>query len=462
MALSVPTDLIRSAYLGTPAGYLGSYLILLLGACESSDPPPVSPPGGSPNPLAVRVHRFQISQHPFLIFPLTQPELQRVLTETASVIAQNHRAPTEACPVAIEQVGPILKLPADAPSVVRSNNDFNRLERPGLGGEDPDIRAVHVVQGINWCGGNSPNIIGCANIPGRAIVVVRQPDITTEGQLWGHEFGHNRGLDHVSNPARLMNPVLMSTAKDLVPNECQSYRGPEPLVTAQTSRFPSPATAATNDPQGDILAFVRQIRPHGAADLITAAARFGAADVEKIMPLLNDPAERKAWANIVLTAGAAGDPATAGSLIAFLFDRNRDPTDIAAEQARQQVPIALGFLAQRSDNKTAMTFLLRHGQPGAWRTYTPRTLSIGAATGMERLMASQTIEGLVMSGRPAAIAQLEADLNALRNTGRLTLPGSVRGATSDDTVRESEMLTDALQRAGRVQSEGLGAAYRRE
>jgi len=25
MALSVPTDLIRSAYLGTPAGYLGSY-----------------------------------------------------------------------------------------------------------------------------------------------------------------------------------------------------------------------------------------------------------------------------------------------------------------------------------------------------------------------------------------------------------------------------------------------------
>ena len=31
MALSVPTDLIRSAYLGTPAGYLGSYM-------ESTEP----------------------------------------------------------------------------------------------------------------------------------------------------------------------------------------------------------------------------------------------------------------------------------------------------------------------------------------------------------------------------------------------------------------------------------------
>jgi hypothetical protein len=30
MALSVPTDLIRSAYLGTPAGYLGSYRMIYI------------------------------------------------------------------------------------------------------------------------------------------------------------------------------------------------------------------------------------------------------------------------------------------------------------------------------------------------------------------------------------------------------------------------------------------------
>ena len=36
MALSVPTDLIRSAYLGTPAGYLGSYHISALETEENA------------------------------------------------------------------------------------------------------------------------------------------------------------------------------------------------------------------------------------------------------------------------------------------------------------------------------------------------------------------------------------------------------------------------------------------
>lgn len=439
-------------------------LLLSLAACGGPAPP--TDGGGDGNQGAVRVHRMQISQHPRLNFPLNQAELDRIMADTARVISQEHKPAGPHCPVRLEQVGPLRTMPADAPSIVRSAADFARLDDPGVGSDDRNTRAVHVILGINWCGGNSPNVIGCANIPGRAIVVVRQPP-DVEGQLWGHEFGHNRGLDHVDDPQRLMNPFLATTAKDVDAQECQAYRGPEPLLQAASERrFPRPAMAAPVVAEvaqaRDILAFVRQRNVHGSAAMVAEAARFSAEDVDRAMALLADPAEKAYWANVVLVAGAAGRVETSGRLIAFLFDAARDPGDIAQEQARQLVPVALGYLANRGDNATAMRFLLGHSQPGSWRSYANRARTPAAAAGLERLMASQTIEGLVVSGRPEAIARLEADQKALRETGRPALPGSVRGAAGTDAVRESEMLIDALARAKRVREEGLGAAYKRE
>lgn len=44
------------------------------------------------------------------------------------------------------------------------------------------------------------------------------------GVIYAHEFGHYLGLDHVSNQANLMNPVIYTTSTQLTAGQCQAAK----------------------------------------------------------------------------------------------------------------------------------------------------------------------------------------------------------------------------------------------
>lgn len=65
---------------------------------------------------------------------------------------------------------------------------------------------VKVITSIQWCGGppSGGTIIGCAPT-GSTLVIVNGLSNLTTGRVLVHEFGHNQGLPHRSNPG---NPIM--------------------------------------------------------------------------------------------------------------------------------------------------------------------------------------------------------------------------------------------------------------
>ena len=82
---------------------------------------------------------------------------------------------------------------------------------------------VKVVKEINWCGSLVPGILGCAPIPGNSFVVVRTSE-NTEGIVWLHEFGHNKGLPHRNVAHAIMRSFVGLTHRRMNAVECLAYR----------------------------------------------------------------------------------------------------------------------------------------------------------------------------------------------------------------------------------------------
>lgn len=87
---------------------------------------------------------------------------------------------------------------------------------------------VKVVRAINYCGGPGVNVVGCGNIGGNGIAVVRYPaSASIEATIWVHEYGHNVGLGH--NPAGspwIMAAFLTGSSVGLNQSECDAYQDP--------------------------------------------------------------------------------------------------------------------------------------------------------------------------------------------------------------------------------------------
>jgi hypothetical protein len=415
-----------------------------LAACSGT---PAPPPGGAP-----RVFALTVTAHPLLSAPLAEPEADRILADASRALAEPDGDGDRPCPIDLRRAGPVAPLPLALPAFLRSAQDFARLSesQPGEQG-----RAVRVVQAISWCGGEADGIIGCASIPGD-VLVVRRFATSLEGQLWAHEFGHNRGLDHANEPRRIMFGQILPDARQTSGADCAAFLAPSPaLAVATAPRFPAalemPADALPNEP----FAFVRRIYPHGFP--LSAARRFTPEQAASVWPLLRDPGADFAWSNIVLLAGAAGGPGTAQRLIAFLNDPDWNPANPAASDARAQVPVALGTLSHRLDDRAALDFLLAQSRPGAWAAFAARARAPEAQIALERQMATQTLIGLSLSARPAAIARLEAMQATLRRTDRSALQSLGAARDPDTLARDSDMLLQALERARSVRQGGLEA-----
>ncbi|HET9298767.1 MAG TPA: MopE-related protein [Candidatus Polarisedimenticolaceae bacterium] len=109
---------------------------------------------------------------------------------------------------------------------------------------------VKVVRVINSCGGPGTNIIGCSYTPGFGMAVVRVS--ANEGILWLHEYGHNAGLDHVSQSNNVMYAFLASTAEGLNQGQCNTLHNPPSITQANRTDVGVCTTTDTcHDADGD-------------------------------------------------------------------------------------------------------------------------------------------------------------------------------------------------------------------
>src|SRR6059036_2044127 len=64
-------------------------------------------------------------------------------------------------------------------------------------------------------------------IAGYGIAIIRDTSLDVEAVTWIHEYGHNIGLQHVSDPLRIMNPWNDGTQRGLDQAECNAYHTPD-------------------------------------------------------------------------------------------------------------------------------------------------------------------------------------------------------------------------------------------
>jgi hypothetical protein len=110
---------------------------------------------------------------------------------------------------------------------------------------------VKIVPALDFCGGYNTTVVGCAATSRSATLIVESlTDLTQNGILWAHEFGHNQGLSHPAGDqvTRIMNYRIRSQATQMIASECVAWHstaanpgelvGPCPVqyITADKSR----------------------------------------------------------------------------------------------------------------------------------------------------------------------------------------------------------------------------------
>jgi len=185
------------------ASLASALLCAALHGCSSSPPAPPTGQGV--------VHDLRIVRHTSAA--LVDQRADEIVRDMGDVLRIVDGTGDVACDVGFLRLGPVGTF-AVGDGIVNSAADFQEvLDVPG---------EIKVVRQINWCGTLSPNIIGCAPVPGASLAVVRfAADL--EGILWVHEYGHNQGLSHRNAAGAVMNAFIDETHRRVNAAECQAY-----------------------------------------------------------------------------------------------------------------------------------------------------------------------------------------------------------------------------------------------
>lgn len=93
-------------------------------------------------------------------------------------------------------------------------------------------RYLVVIHTGNWNHGPMGPANAWTAMPGQLPSgAVMESSVADNDNITAHELGHYLGLDHASDEAELMNPIIYSTSTRLTPTECRQMR-----ETALTSR----------------------------------------------------------------------------------------------------------------------------------------------------------------------------------------------------------------------------------
>jgi hypothetical protein len=158
----------------------------------------------------------------------------------------------------------------------------------------------------------------------------------------------------------------------------------------------------------DIRDFVRQTFIHGVP--YEEASRYGSAAVPILLGMLEDRREQEHWTNIVGVLGMIGDERAVDPLIAFPGARGEDRLTRPQYVAKSSVPLALGYLVNKTGSQRALSYLIESLNPDVWTQRGVTWQSPYHATGVERNLQLTTgaVWGLAVSGRPEAASALRA------------------------------------------------------
>ena len=143
---------------------------------------------------------------------LTNADADRILDDATTVLFRNDGAGDVSCSARLHRTGDVTAF-NNGNGIINSQADFNAIS--GLAWR------VKVVNQINWCAALIPNVIGCAG-SGSSQLVVRFT-ANQEGILWAHEYGHTRGLPHVTGASSIMNATISTIRNQATQGECNSF-----------------------------------------------------------------------------------------------------------------------------------------------------------------------------------------------------------------------------------------------
>lgn len=366
---------------------------------------------------------------------------------------------------------------------------------------------VKVVEDVNWRANRfNSSFIGCGQTPGTSFITERFT-ASQEGILWIHEFGHNQGLPHRDNTSdNVMFPSIGSNRLRINQAECNAFRGTSGAgageavveVTDSSNTMPSGAAAmssrdaampsgglvepakgaqmpdgvpvkpretgtmpaggemarspgAATGPRIPVEEFVSQIYIEGLP--LDKAAAYGDEDVDKLLTMLNDPAQSRYHENIALTLGMIGSARAAEPLIAYIEKTVSERGSRLAYKGRVGAIVGLGYLVNRSGSEKALSYLLKSTSPQDWQQRNLRSLAKKPeATDEETTqdLSKYAIISLGLSGHPETAARLRS----MRAQARSAVDGSF-GSSIGGVVAQS------LQEHDKVSRDGLLKYYER-
>jgi hypothetical protein len=268
-------------------------------------------------------------------------------------------------------------------------------------------------------------------MPGPRLAVVRFTP-NQEAILWTHEFGHTTGSPHRDGTGALMQPFIGADHRGVDQGECTRLIAGSEVVQSGSTMLAARASAASDravpasarESSGMILAsatgpepvqsFVRKGFFEGVP--YNQAKLYSDDDVPELRRLLQDPAVEDTWRNVVGTLGAIGTERAKDVLIAYLFADPHGRLSPAAYIAKSDVPVALGWLVHKSDDREALELLI-NATDGDWWAAQGINWSTPIHRSREDLVASlvtKAIIGLTLSGTEEAeirLAQLQGQLD---------------------------------------------------
>ena len=200
------------------------------------------------------------ANHPAISSPMSDARLDVVLAESNLRVGRSDFTGDISCCAMVTRSGTALTFGSvnDGLDSIDNATELNTVLTN-------TVSRVKVVRAINYCGGSGTNIIGCAYVGGFGMSLVRMTDLGSEAVLWVHEYGHNTGLNHVTDTRGIMYGVDTGANNGLVQSECTSYHSPAPGA-GQTVTDLGACTDADADSVQDLQDNCSSIYNFGQAD----------------------------------------------------------------------------------------------------------------------------------------------------------------------------------------------------
>ena len=357
---------------------------------------------------------------------LSESRADAILAAATSVLRTKDTAGDTACDLTLSRP-PGSITPFSVPIKIISSTSYTAAcNTPGR---------IHVVDDITYCDGSCPDCLGCSDLSGRCITVVRHTE-GLEGILWAHEYGHNVGNDDSGGPGHLMYGAVMAGNVAVTTAECGKFLGASPgSSVAPTSQVRPAQSAPVQQPLDE---FLRTPFIHGVP--YDQAAAYGPQAVDRLISLLVDAPAGVRLSNVVMTLGMIGDIRALAPLQQFITTgASTVSRDVFV--AKRSAIVALGYLYFKTRDQRVLDFLIGGTQPSFWSGRVSWRLTDDAAD-RDRSLAMIAIQALGVTGSAEAIAALN------------------RPVVASLDLEFSDVVADALRQNDQVRRLGAAAFVR--